>query len=137
MNAPTSKNTTTTGTGDTATITGLGVVLGSTDRDALIAWYRAALEPLGARWAEHLLIVGPGAIIGFDERDDVADKAAEPGRHLINITVHDIRAAERHLDSRGVTWVRPVEDVGEGWFFSTIVDPVGNYLQILQGPETP
>ncbi|MFJ7085300.1 VOC family protein [Streptomyces griseus] len=135
MNAPTSKNT--TGTGDTGTITGLGVVLGSTDRDALIAWYRAALEPLGARWAEHLLIVGPGAIIGFDERDDVADKAAEPGRHLINITVRDIRAAERHLDSRGVTWVRPVEDVGEGWFFSTIVDPVGNYLQILQGPETP
>ncbi|MBV7246445.1 VOC family protein [Streptomyces sp. MW-W600-10] len=137
MNAPTSKNTTTTGTGDTGTITGLGVVLGSTDRDALIAWYRAALEPLGARWAEHLLIVGPGAIIGFDERDDVADKAAEPGRHLINITVRDIRAAERHLDSRGVTWVRPVEDVGEGWFFSTIVDPVGNYLQFLQGPETP
>ncbi|MFE7333618.1 VOC family protein [Streptomyces griseus] len=136
MNAPTSKNTT-TGTGDSGTITGLGVVLGSTDRDALIAWYRAALEPLGARWAEHLLIVGPGAIIGFDERDDVADKAAEPGRHLINITVRDIRAAERHLDSRGVTWVRPVEDVGEGWFFSTIVDPVGNYLQILQGPETP
>ncbi|MYW29361.1 VOC family protein [Streptomyces sp. SID2119] len=119
------------------TITGLGVVIGSTDPDALIAWYRAALEPLGARWAEHLLMVGPGAIIGFDRRDDVADRAAEPGRHLINLTVRDIRAAERHLDSLGVTWVRPVEEVGGGWFFSTVVDPVGNYLQILQGPETP
>ncbi|MFJ3327095.1 VOC family protein [Streptomyces griseus] len=118
-------------------ITGLGVILGSTDREALIAWYRAALEPLGARWAEHLLIVGPGAIIGFDERDDVADKAAEPGRQMVNITVRDVRAAERHLDTLGVTWVRPVEEVGGGWFFSTIVDPVGNYLQILQGPETP
>ncbi|WP_097934009.1 MULTISPECIES: VOC family protein [unclassified Streptomyces] len=118
-------------------MTGLGVVIGSTDSAALIAWYRAALEPLGARWAEHLLIVGPGAIIGFDERDDVADKAAEPGRQLINLTVRDIRAAEKHLNTLGVTWVRPVEDTGDGWFFSTIVDPVGNFLQILQGPGTP
>ncbi|MFH9683183.1 VOC family protein [Streptomyces globisporus] len=135
MSAPTSKNT--DSTSNAGTITGLGVILGSTDSDALIAWYRAALEPLGARWAEHLLIVGPGAIIGFDERDDVADKAAEPGRQMINITVRDVRAAESHLDTLGVTWVRPVEEVGGGWFFSTIVDPVGNYLQILQGPETP
>ncbi|MFJ9620752.1 VOC family protein [Streptomyces sp. NPDC101181] len=118
-------------------ITGLGVILGSTDAEALITWYRAALEPLGARWAEHLLLVGPGAIIGFDQRDDVAAKAAEPGRQMINITVRDIRAAENHLTALGVTWVRPVEEVGGGWFFSTIVDPVGNYLQILQGPEAP
>lgn len=129
--------TTTDGNPGTEGITGLGVVIGSTDSAALIAWYRAALEPLGARWAEHLLIVGPGAIIGFDERDDVADRAAEPGRQLINLTVGDIRAAEKHLNSLGVTWVRPVEEVGGGWYFSTIVDPVGNYLQILQGPGTP
>ncbi|MFD0036147.1 VOC family protein [Streptomyces anulatus] len=132
MTTPTNDDTT-----GTEGITGLGVVIGSTDSAALIAWYRAALEPLGARWAEHLLIVGPGAIIGFDERDDVADKAAEPGRQLINLTVRDIRAAEKHLNTLGVTWVRPVEDTGDGWFFSTVVDPVGNYLQILQGPGTP
>ncbi|UPT42603.1 VOC family protein [Streptomyces sp. WAC00303] len=138
-NDDTSDTTGTTTDGNTGTegITGLGVVIGSTDSAALIAWYRAALEPLGARWAEHLLIVGPGAIIGFDERDDVADKAAEPGRQLINLTVRDIRAAEKHLNTLGVTWVRPVEDTGDGWFFSTIVDPVGNFLQILQGPGTP
>ncbi|MFJ4966596.1 VOC family protein [Streptomyces sp. NPDC088729] len=119
------------------TITGLGVILGSTDPDALITWYRAALEPLGARWVGHMLLVGPGAIIGFDRRDDVADRAAEPGRQLINITVQDIRTAEKHLDSLGVTWVRRVEDTGGGWFFSTVVDPVGNYVQILQGPGAP
>jgi uncharacterized glyoxalase superfamily protein PhnB len=117
-----------------ANINGLGVILGSTDPEPLIEWYRAALVPLGARWHEHLLIVGEQAIIGFDRRDDVGDKAAEPGRHMINITVRDIRAAEAHLDSLGVTWVRPVEEAGGGWFFSTLVDPVGNYLQILQGP---
>lgn len=69
MTTPTNDDT--AGTTGTEGITGLGVVIGSTDSAALIAWYRAALEPLGARWAEHLLIVGPGAIIGFDERDDV------------------------------------------------------------------
>ncbi|MEU5283891.1 VOC family protein [Streptomyces sp. NPDC020755] len=138
MTAPTDDSSDTTGTGTgTGGITGLGIIIGSTDSAALIAWYRAALEPLGARWAEHFLIVGPGAIIGFDERDDVADKAAEPGRQLINLTVRDIRAAEKHLNTLGVTWVRPVEDTGGGWFFSTIVDPVGNYLQLLQGPGTP
>ncbi|MEI5033786.1 VOC family protein [Streptomyces sp. S1A(2023)] len=138
MTAPTDDSSDTgAGTG-TGGITGLGIIIGSTDSAALIAWYRAALEPLGARWAEHFLIVGPGAIIGFDERDDVADKAAEPGRQLINLTVRDIRAAEKHLNMLGVTWVRPVEDTGGGWFFfSTIVDPVGNYLQLLQGPGTP
>lgn len=135
MTASTDDNN--TDTDNSTGVTGLGVVIGSTDSAALIAWYRAALEPLGARWAEHMLIVGPGAIIGFDERDDVADKAAEPGRQLVNLTVRDIRAAEKHLNTLGVTWVRPVEDTGDGWFFSTIVDPVGNYLQILQGPGTP
>lgn len=81
-----------------------------------------------------MLVVGQETIIGFDRRDDVADKAVEPGRHLINITVLDIRAAEKHLNTLGVTWVRPVEDTGGGWIFSTVQDPVGNYLQILQGP---
>ncbi|WDT92066.1 VOC family protein [Streptomyces sp. SCSIO-PteL053] len=113
-----------------------GVIIGSTDSEALISWYRAALEP-GRPLGGASMIVGPGAIIGFDERDDVADTAAEPGRQMINITVRDVRAAERHLNTLGVTWVRPVEEVGGGWFFSTIVDPVGNHLQILQGPETP
>lgn len=117
-------------------ITGFGVILGSTDPERLIAWYRAALEPLGARWEEHLLVIGPGAIIGFDRRDDVADQSAEPGRHLVNLTVRDIRAAEEHLNTLGVTWARPVEEVGEGWIFSTVVDPVGNYLQIIQVPGT-
>ncbi|UED82913.1 VOC family protein [Streptomyces profundus] len=120
-----------------ANVEGLGILIGATDIEPLIAWYRAALEPLGARWEEHLLAVGPGAIIGFDQRDDVAPKAAEPGRHLINITVRDIRAAERHLDSLGVTWVRPVEDNGDGWLFSTVEDPDGNYLQLIQGPRQP
>ncbi|MFF2653849.1 VOC family protein [Streptomyces sp. NPDC058045] len=118
----------------TSNITGLGVVLGSTEPDGLVEWYRAALEPLGARWESHMLMIGKETIIGFDGRDDVAEKAAEPGRHLVNLMVRDMRAVEQHLNTLNVTWVRPVDAVEGGWIFATILDPVGNYLQFVQGP---
>lgn len=110
---------------------GAGILLGSTDRDRLVAWYRSALEPLGARWEEHLLAVGDGTYIGFDGRDDLAGRSAEPGRHMINFTVHDIRTVERHLNSLGVRWVRPVEATDDG-FWSTVEDPDGNYVQFIE-----
>ena len=114
-------------------LVGFGVVIGCTQAGPLIEWYREAFEPLGAVWQEHMLVIG-GSIIGFDERNDVAARAAEPGRQLINLLVRDIRAAQQHLNTLDVEWVRPVEDVGGGWFFSTLLDPVGNYVQVLQGP---
>lgn len=113
-------------------LTTSGVVLGSTDPDRLIAWYRAALEPLGARWAEHMLVAGDGMYIGFDRRDDVAEKSAEPGRVLVNFGVRDIHAAQQHLDTLGVRWVRPVELTDFQVWFSTVEDPDGNYLQFIQ-----
>src|SRR4051794_8556664 len=109
-----------------------GTVLGSTDPDRLIAWYRAALEPLGARWDTHALVIADGMYIGFDGRDDIAEKAAEQGRHLVNFGVRDIRAAEAHLNTLGVRWVRPVELSEYGAWFSTVEDPDGNYIQFIQ-----
>lgn len=116
-----------------ATMGTCGIVLASTDPEELTRWYRSALEPLGARWDEHMLVLG-GMYLGFDSRDDIAASPAEPGRVLLNVTVHDIRAAERHLNSLGVRWIRPVEDFDTGKI-CTIQDPDGNYLQILEFPE--
>ncbi|SCK49597.1 Glyoxalase-like domain-containing protein [Streptomyces sp. WMMB 714] len=50
---------------------------------------------------------------------------------MINFMVRDIRAVERHLNSLGVRWVRPVEAGGDG-FWSTVEDPDGNYVQFIQ-----
>ncbi|MGW8374614.1 VOC family protein [Streptomyces sp. ODS28] len=111
-----------------------GPLLSSTDPDRLTAWYRSVLEPLGARWEEHMLLIADGMYLGFDRRDDVADKTAEPGRTLLNFGVRDIRAAERHLNTLGVRWIRPVERTEWGWI-STVEDPDGNYLQFVQGPD--
>lgn len=113
-----------------------GVLIGSTDPDRLVAWYRAALEPLGAVWKEHMLLVAGGMYLGFDGRDDIGAEPAEPGRHMVNLAVSDVRAAEAHLNTLGVTWVRPVEDVGGGVFFSTVTDPDGNLVQFIQVPAS-
>jgi catechol 2,3-dioxygenase-like lactoylglutathione lyase family enzyme len=115
---------------------GAGVVLSSTDRGRLVAWYRSVLEPLGARRQQHLLAVEDGAYLGFDERDDVAEWAAEPGRHMVDFSVRDMRAARRHLDSLGVRWVRPVERTEFG-FWSTVEDPDGNYVQFIEVADRP
>jgi catechol 2,3-dioxygenase-like lactoylglutathione lyase family enzyme len=108
-----------------------GIVIGSRDPDRLIAWYRAALEPLGARWETHRLVVGDGMYVGFDSRDDIAEKSSESGRHLVNFHVSDIRSTEEHLDALGVRWVRPVE-LTEYGAWSTVEDPDGNYVQFIQ-----
>lgn len=112
-----------------------GIVLGSTDREGLVAWYRAVLEPLGARWEEHLLRLPNGSYIGFDERDDLGGRSCEPGRTLVNFGVRDIRAAEQHLNGLGVRWVRPVEKAGFGGWMSTVEDPDGNLLQFIAMPD--
>ncbi|MGH3311020.1 MAG: VOC family protein [Streptomyces sp.] len=117
-----------------STLNTCGILLSSTDRDRLVAWYRAALEPLGARWAEHMLVIADGTYVGFDHRDDIADKTVEPGRSLVNFGVRDIRVAEAHLDSLGVRWVRPVEKTDFGAWFSTVADPDGNYVQFIEMP---
>jgi predicted enzyme related to lactoylglutathione lyase len=111
-----------------------GIVIGSRDPDRLIAWYRAALEPLGARWETHKLVIGDGMYVGFDGRDDIAGKSSESGRHLVNFHVSDIRSAEQHLDGLGVRWVRPVESTEFG-AMSTVEDPDGNYVQFIQITE--
>jgi hypothetical protein len=43
-----------------------------------------------------------------DRRDDVAAKAAESARVILNLHVDD-EATARHLDAMGVTWLAPLE----------------------------
>jgi hypothetical protein len=44
-----------------------------------------------------------------DRRDDVAAKAAESARVILNLHVDDDEATARHLDAMGVTWLAPLE----------------------------
>jgi predicted enzyme related to lactoylglutathione lyase len=69
----------------------------------------------------------------FVHRDDVAEATVEPGRVLLNFEVSDIAATARHLAAMGAPSIAPVEyrEDGGAWF-STVADPDGNYVQVIQ-----
>jgi catechol 2,3-dioxygenase-like lactoylglutathione lyase family enzyme len=106
------------------------LLLGSTDVERLRTWY---VDVLGGELdPDGFMHFGPVAVL-ITPRHDVPSASAEPGRVILNYTVPDIAATARLLDSRGVTWVSPVEyrDEGGAWF-GTVQDPDGNYVQLIQ-----
>jgi hypothetical protein len=114
-----------------------GLVLGSTDPQRLYEWYKAAFAPDAGPKPDEMPVLAlelGGSWLIFEQRDDVAEKAAEPGRVLFNIEVDDIRAAEARLTALGVRWIRPVTEPspGEPVMLATVEDPDGNYPQIFQ-----
>jgi predicted enzyme related to lactoylglutathione lyase len=54
---------------------------------------------------------------------------------ILNFHVDDARAIAAHLNTLGVTWLVEPERREAGWF-GTLVDPDGNYIQIIElAPE--
>jgi predicted enzyme related to lactoylglutathione lyase len=104
------------------------ILLGTTNPERLRAWYVAALSP--EQSDDGFLDFGGVALL-IDGRTDVADKNPEPGRVILNFHVDDAHATAAHLNGLGVSWLVEVEDRGVG-FFGTLVDPDGNYIQIIQ-----
>lgn len=105
-------------------------LLASTDPGRLRGWYERAFGVTAdtdgfLRFGEIGLLV--------DSRDDVVAKAAEPARVILNLHVDDAEATARHLDTMGVTWLAPLEYREQaGAWFGTVLDPDGNYVQIIE-----
>lgn len=104
------------------------VLLGSTHPQRLQAWYLAALAP--DRTNDGFLSFD-GFEVLIERRDDTAAVNPEPGRFILNFHVEDARATAAHLDGMGVTWLVPVEQRRAG-LFGTLLDPDGNYIQIIE-----
>jgi predicted enzyme related to lactoylglutathione lyase len=109
------------------------ILLASTNPQRLRAWYEVAFA-VSAN-PDGFLEFGEVSLI-IDGRDDVAARNLEPGRTIINLHVHDARHVADQLDSIGSTWVSPLEyrEDGGAWF-ATVLDPDGNYLQIIELTE--
>src|SRR5262249_30085475 len=102
--------------------------LGSADPERLHAWYCAALAP------EHRgggFIRFGGTALLIDRRADVAPGNPAPGRGILNFPVGDARATPAPLTRLGVARVVAIEERTDG-LFGTLVDPDGNYLQIIE-----
>src|SRR5258708_14100377 len=104
-----------------------GLVLGSADPKRLAAWYRAAFAPQAQ--AGGVLALGQGDLI-FEQRDDVAPQAAEPGRIIINIQVDEFPVLVAHLETLDLEWVRPAGPVAAG-LIAPGEDAGGNFLDRL------
>jgi predicted enzyme related to lactoylglutathione lyase len=106
------------------------ILLASTDPGRLRAWYEQAFGV--AADPDGFLRLGDVGLL-IDGRDDVADVPAEPARVILNVHVADARATARRLDTMGVTWHAELEyREGAGAWFGTVLDPDGNYLQIIE-----
>ncbi|WP_369688385.1 VOC family protein [Actinomadura macra] len=106
------------------------VLLASTEPDQLRAWYEEAFG-VAADTDGFLHLGGVGLLV--DGRDDVAGKAVEPSRVILNVHVDDARAVARHLDGMDVTWLAPLEYRDQvGAWFGTAIDPDGNHVQIIE-----
>jgi predicted enzyme related to lactoylglutathione lyase len=106
------------------------ILLASADPAALRAWYEQAFGVTAD--VDGFLQLGDVGLL-IDGRDDVAARAAEPARLILNLHVPDARAAAARLDELGVTWLAELEyrPQGGAWF-ATVVDPDGNYVQIIE-----
>lgn len=106
-----------------------GLVLGSRDPDRLAAWYRTAFTP-DTDIVDSVLTLDQALMI-FERRDDITDRAAEPGRVIINMQVDRLHQLVAHLETLDATWIRPVEQIAVGTI-ATITDIDGNYVNILE-----
>jgi len=112
------------------------ILLGTADPLRLRDWYAAAF--LGSD-DDGFTEVTPtlfacsfgGASLLIDGRGDVAERSPDPGRVILNFHVDDARAIAERLDDLGVTWLVDLEE-RDGGRFGTLVDPDGNYVQIIE-----
>lgn len=115
-----------------ATPTFGSVLLASTDPERLHAWYASALPPRSNTREQGYRILGYGGCYLFiDGRSDVGASNPEPGRVILNFEVDDARAVADRVDTLGNTWLARLED-RHGSLFGTVIDPDGNYVQIIQ-----
>jgi predicted enzyme related to lactoylglutathione lyase len=123
-----------------ATLTLGSILLGTANPERLRDWYAAALAPDdgGGGFTEVTPTMFAGTFgdtsLLIDGRSDVADANPEPGRVVLNFHVDDARATADHLNALGVTWLVELEERAGG-LFGTLVDPDGNYVQIIELKE--
>lgn len=109
------------------------ILLASTDPVRLRAWYERAFGVTAD--VDGFLRLGEVGLL-IDGRDDVAARTAEPARVIINLHVPDARAIARHLSGLEVTWVAALEyREAAGAWFGTVLDPDGNYVQVIELTE--
>lgn len=109
------------------------LLIGSSQPDVMKDWYRSCFQP---EETEMGAFVFGNAQLFIEEHSEVSGPNQDGHRIIMNLDVEDCRALEAHLQSQGVTWERPVEQMEFG-LIGTVVDPDGNLVQTIQWGATP
>lgn len=72
-----------------------------------------------------------GGRLTIATHSDVSGVNSDPARLMVNLGVDDIDVIHRRLTEAGVRFVRGPEHEAWGGRVATLVDPDGNYLQLL------
>ncbi len=67
---------------------------------------------------------------GVLEHSEMAGKAKDPGRVILNSETRDVQAEFDRIKALGATVVRAPYEMGGGWI-ATLADPDGNYFQLM------
>lgn len=110
------------------------LLIGSSNVEAMKAWYRAAFDVTEDEMGSFNF---GGVGIFIEEHSEVSGPTQEPARVIINLNVDDCRAIEAQVKAAGpANWIRPVEHQPFG-LIGTVADPDGNYIQIIQWGAQP
>ncbi len=63
---------------------------------------------------------------------EVQGETAEPARYLLNLGVDDIEPVASKIKAAGGTFIRQPSKEPWGGYVATLVDPDGNYVQLMQ-----
>lgn len=116
-------------------VKGLGTVIYHvTDLGAAKGWYATAFKQ--APYFDEPFYVGfniGGYELGLDP--DPSGGSPGPGGSVSYWRVADIRAAVEHFVSAGASVVSPTREVGGGIWVSTVADPFGNRIGLIENPH--
>ncbi len=113
-------------------VTGFNINITSEDPARLAAFYRDVLQlPAAEEMGPHAFVAG-GAHLLIDGHGETRGSAKEPTRILVNFFVEDVVAERTRLEAAGVSFTRKEGVEYWGGVISTMVDPDGNYLQLIQ-----
>lgn len=101
--------------------------------DVLSNFYRDVLQLvphsvkpdfISFKWGDTRLNIGT--------HSDIKGLSKDKFRIMINLRVKDVRAVYKHLEERGIDFIRPPEQEHWGGWICTFSDPDENIIQLVQ-----
>src|SRR2546428_12047102 len=110
-----------------------GASIWSEDLGNLLPFYRDVLGlKVGIQVPGFVVLGEPGSpALALGTHSEVRGRNADPARHMVGLSTHDVRADWERLKAAGVEFVEDPTDYGQ-LRIATLKDPEGNLVQLLQ-----